>query len=92
MIQLRCGRSRAMVGDIAQQDHHGASRLLIDHLFDGRRVLPECDAVGIGDFADQMRRYADAVIGEDGVGGNLLFESNLNRAECDGQVRQECST
>ena len=53
---------------------------------DGGPVFPQRDAVGVGDLADQVRRDADAVVGKHGVGGDLLFERDLNRAQRDGQI------
>jgi hypothetical protein len=49
-------------------------------------VFPEGDAVGVGDFADQARRDADAVVGKDGVGGDLLLKRDFDRAQRHGQI------
>ena len=49
-------------------------------------ILPERDAVGVGDFADEARGDADAVVGEDGVGVDLFLQGDFRRAKGDGQV------
>ena len=91
MVQLRGSRAGAVRGDGAQQRHHGARGFLADDFVDGRRLLPERDAVGIGDFANEARSHANAVVGEDRVGGHLLLERDFDRAQSDGQIWRECS-
>ncbi len=56
MVQLRGRRAGAVLGDAAQQGHHGARRLLVDHLVDCGCLLPQSDAVGVRNFADEPRR------------------------------------
>jgi len=73
-------------GDGTEERHHGARRLLVEHLIDCGRLLPQRDAVGVGDFFDQPRLHADSVVGEDRVAGHLLFERDFHRAQSHRQV------
>ena len=86
MVQLFGGCASAVIGYAAQQRHHGACRLLVEHVFDCGSLLPQCDSVGVRNFADEVRSHADTVIGEDGVGGHLLLKRNLHRAQRHRQV------
>ena len=84
-MQLRGHCAGAVLGDAAQKRHHGARGLLVDDFLDGRRVLPERDAIGIRHLADEPRRNADAVVGEDGVGCYLLLERDPDRSRATGR-------
>ncbi len=85
---MSCGHggAGAVSGDGAEEDHHGARCLLADDFVDFGAVLPEGDAVVVGDLADEARGDADAVVGKDGVGVDLLLEGDSGGAEGDGQV------
>ncbi len=69
-----------------EEGHHGARGLLVDDFVDFGLVFPEGDAVGVGDLADEAGGDAEAVVGKDGVGGDLLLERDFDRADGDGQV------
>ena len=86
MLELRGGRAGAVLGDGAKKDHHGARRLLIDDLIHLGVVFPERHAVGAGYLADEAGGYAQAVVGKNGVGGDLLLERDFDRADGDGQI------
>jgi len=81
VLELAGCAAGAAADDLFEEAHHGAGCFLAGDFLDGGGLFEEGDAVGVRDFADEAGGDADAVVGEDGVGGYLLFEGDFNGSE-----------
>ena len=89
MVHLRDCCTGSVRGNGAEKRHHRTRGLLADDLVDRWSIFPKCDSVRVGNFANQSRLHANAIVRENGVRGNLLFEGDFGSAERNGKVGRD---